>query len=60
MAQWSVYAQFNTTSNYCPDILETLFILIRCLLLMLVVMSLFDIDKYDEKLIGLCVKDQLC
>lgn len=45
-----------------PDTLATLYILIRCLLLMLVIMRLlFHVYKYDDddKLIGLCVKDHI-
>ncbi len=51
---------FKWISSIC-NALATLYILIRCLLLMLVIMRLlFHVDKYDDdKLIGLCVKDQV-
>lgn len=52
--QIQLYTRFSA-----PNALSTQHILLRCLLLMLVVMSLFHVDKYDDKLIGLCVKDQV-
>lgn len=51
----------DTTLSECLVLLHWQhYILIRCLLLLLVIMRLlFHLDKYDDKLIALCVKDQV-
>lgn len=54
--------RYNKWICSVPSTLATLYVLITCLLWMLVIMRLlFHVDKYDDddKLIGLCVKDQV-